>query len=154
MIPDKKERMAPKTPTMEFVTDLIAGGIAGAIAKTAVAPIERVKIILQTQDLNPRIRRGEIPPYKGDDSKTAHALAPPVADHVHDVHAWGRGPSCSLAVTAQILFPRNCSHSVCQQNFLWVHYRSLDRLRYQEYMQLEESVPMESSLRSATDACY
>ncbi|CAL8470430.1 g9972 [Coccomyxa elongata] len=65
MVPDKKERMAPKNPTKEFVTDLMAGGIAGAVAKTAVAPIERVKIILQTQDLNPRIRRGEIPPYKG-----------------------------------------------------------------------------------------
>ena len=51
--------------TKEFFKDLLAGGIAGAIAKTAVAPIERVKLILQTQDLNPRIRRGEIPPYKG-----------------------------------------------------------------------------------------
>lgn len=65
-VPDTKERMAPKNPTKEFITDLMAGGIAGAVAKTAVAPIERVKIILQTQDLNPRIRRGEIPPYKGE----------------------------------------------------------------------------------------
>lgn len=72
MIPDKKERMAPKNPTKEFVTDLMAGGIAGAVAKTAVAPIERVKIILQTQDLNPRIRRGEIYPYKGVLCKTCH----------------------------------------------------------------------------------
>ena len=79
MIPDKKERMAPKTPTKEFVTDLMAGGIAGAIAKTAVAPIERVKIILQTQDLNPRIRRGEIPPYKGEDSKTGTLCSRPFA---------------------------------------------------------------------------
>lgn len=30
-----------------------------------MAPIERVKLVLQTQDLNPRIRCGEIPPYKG-----------------------------------------------------------------------------------------
>ena len=56
---------APKRVSREFFKDLLAGGIAGAIAKTAVAPIERVKLILQTQDLNPRIRRGEIPPYKG-----------------------------------------------------------------------------------------
>ncbi|CAL5218399.1 g74 [Coccomyxa viridis] len=56
---------APKRVTKEFFKDLLAGGIAGAIAKTAVAPIERVKLVLQTQDLNPRIRRGEIPPYKG-----------------------------------------------------------------------------------------
>ena len=72
MTPDKKERMAPKNPSNEFVTDLMAGGIAGAVAKTAVAPIERVKIILQTQDLNPRIRRGEIPPYKGEWCKKGH----------------------------------------------------------------------------------
>ena len=55
----------PKRVTREFFKDLLAGGIAGAVAKTAVAPIERVKLILQTQDLNPRIRRGEIPPYRG-----------------------------------------------------------------------------------------
>ena len=56
---------APTRVPREFFKDLLAGGIAGAIAKTAVAPIERVKLILQTQDRNPRIRRGEIPPYKG-----------------------------------------------------------------------------------------
>ena len=56
---------APKRVSREFFKDLLAGGIAGGIAKTAVAPIERVKLILQTQDLNPRIRRGEIPPYRG-----------------------------------------------------------------------------------------
>lgn len=49
-------------------------GAAGAIAKTAVAPIERVKLVLQTQDLNPRIRRGEIPPYKGDLSHSNASL--------------------------------------------------------------------------------
>ena len=72
VIPSAKERdinrgavAAPKRVTREFFRDLLAGGIAGAIAKTAVAPIERVKLILQTQDLNPLIRRGEIPPYKG-----------------------------------------------------------------------------------------
>ena len=55
----------PRRVTKDFFKDLLAGGVAGAIAKTAVAPIERVKLILQTQDRNPRIRRGEIPPYKG-----------------------------------------------------------------------------------------
>jgi solute carrier family 25 (adenine nucleotide translocator) protein 4/5/6/31 len=50
----------------EFLNDLLAGGVAGAVAKTAVAPIERVKIILQTQELNPKIRSGQIPPYKGE----------------------------------------------------------------------------------------
>lgn len=50
---------------MSFVQDLLAGGVAGAISKTAVAPIERVKLLLQTQDSNPRIKSGEIPRYTG-----------------------------------------------------------------------------------------
>ena len=32
---------------MSFFKDLIAGGTAAAISKTAVAPIERVKLLLQ-----------------------------------------------------------------------------------------------------------
>jgi solute carrier family 25 (adenine nucleotide translocator) protein 4/5/6/31 len=48
-----------------FVMDLAAGGTAGALSKTAVAPIERVKLLLQTQDSNPRIKSGEIPRYTG-----------------------------------------------------------------------------------------
>ncbi|KDD73840.1 hypothetical protein H632_c1793p0 [Helicosporidium sp. ATCC 50920] len=48
-----------------FVADLAAGGTAGALSKTAVAPIERVKLLLQTQDSNPRIKSGEIPRYSG-----------------------------------------------------------------------------------------
>eukprot|EP01041_Mallomonas_annulata_P002421 gene2421-4700_t len=32
-----------------FVKDLVAGGLSGIIAKTATAPVERVKLILQTQ---------------------------------------------------------------------------------------------------------
>lgn len=31
------------------MADLMAGGVAGGISKTAVAPIERVKLLLQTQ---------------------------------------------------------------------------------------------------------
>lgn len=65
MIPDTKEGRAPSNPTLKFFADLAAGGVAGGISKTAVAPIERVKLILQTQDSNPRIKSGEIPPYTG-----------------------------------------------------------------------------------------
>lgn len=35
------------------------------MSKTIVAPIERVKLLLQTQDSNPRIKSGEIPRYTG-----------------------------------------------------------------------------------------
>lgn len=34
---------------MSFAKDLLAGGVAAAVSKTAVAPIERVKLLLQVQ---------------------------------------------------------------------------------------------------------
>jgi len=58
-----------KTPTQikieGFVQDFAVGGVSGAIAKTCTAPIERVKLLIQTQDANPRIKSGEIPRYTG-----------------------------------------------------------------------------------------
>merc|ERR1711904_722479 len=48
-----------------FIIDFLAGGVSGAIAKTCTAPIERVKLVIQTQDANPRIMSGEIPRYTG-----------------------------------------------------------------------------------------
>ncbi|CAM9514862.1 unnamed protein product [Ascophyllum nodosum] len=48
-----------------FLFDFALGGVSGAIAKTCTAPIERVKLIIQTQDANPRIKSGEIPRYTG-----------------------------------------------------------------------------------------
>merc|ERR1711970_1352882 len=48
-----------------FLVDFLAGGVSGAIAKTCTAPIERVKLIIQTQDANPLIMSGEIPRYTG-----------------------------------------------------------------------------------------
>lgn len=56
---------ASKEWATAFAKDLAAGGIAGAISKTVVAPIERVKLLLQTQDSNPKIKSGELPRYKG-----------------------------------------------------------------------------------------
>merc|ERR1712134_71524 len=45
--------------------DFCLGGTAGAVAKTLTAPIERVKLVIQTQDANPKIRSGEVPRYTG-----------------------------------------------------------------------------------------
>lgn len=53
-----------KTGT-DFVIDFLAGGVSGAISKTATAPIERVKLIIQTQDANPKIISGEVARYNG-----------------------------------------------------------------------------------------
>jgi len=54
-----------KSAAVSFAQDFAIGGVSGAIAKTCTAPIERVKLIIQTQDANPRIRSGEIPRYTG-----------------------------------------------------------------------------------------
>lgn len=43
---------------LSFVKDFLAGGIAAAVSKTAVAPIERVKLLLQVRTAWWRGRRG------------------------------------------------------------------------------------------------
>jgi len=48
-----------------FAIDFVLGGFSGAIAKTLTAPIERIKLVIQTQDANPKIRSGEVARYKG-----------------------------------------------------------------------------------------
>lgn len=57
--------MSVKKKDSNFLVDFALGGVSGAIAKTATAPIERVKLIMQTQDANPRIKSGEIARYTG-----------------------------------------------------------------------------------------
>jgi solute carrier family 25 (adenine nucleotide translocator) protein 4/5/6/31 len=49
----------------DLMIDFAAGGISGAVSKTITAPIERVKLIIQTQDANPKIMSGEVPRYTG-----------------------------------------------------------------------------------------
>jgi len=48
-----------------ILLDFAAGGVSGAVSKTITAPIERVKLIIQTQDANPKIMSGEVPRYTG-----------------------------------------------------------------------------------------
>jgi len=48
---------------MSFAKDFLAGGVAAAISKTAVAPIERVKLLLQVQHASKQIAKDQ--QYKG-----------------------------------------------------------------------------------------
>merc|ERR1711971_1326951 len=53
------------TTMTDFLIDFAAGGVSGAISKTITAPIERVKLVIQTQDANPKIRSGDVARYTG-----------------------------------------------------------------------------------------
>jgi len=57
--------MGKKEGNKNPLINLAAGGIAGAVAKTITAPMEKVKLAIQNQDSNPRILSGEMPRYKG-----------------------------------------------------------------------------------------
>ena len=48
---------------MAFMLDFLSGGVSAAVSKTAVAPIERVKLILQVQDASKTITADK--KYKG-----------------------------------------------------------------------------------------
>jgi solute carrier family 25 (adenine nucleotide translocator) protein 4/5/6/31 len=50
-------------PVASFFIDLAAGGVAGGISKTVVAPIERVKLLLQVQASSSQIAKDQ--QYKG-----------------------------------------------------------------------------------------
>ena len=47
------------------LVNLAAGGISGAVSKTMTAPLEKVKLAIQTQDSNPKILSGEMQRYTG-----------------------------------------------------------------------------------------
>ena len=57
----KRDEKAPDS----FVGNFVAGGVSGAIAKTITAPIERVKLVIQSQDANPSIKSGQVKRYDG-----------------------------------------------------------------------------------------
>jgi len=52
-----------KADPMSFAKDFLAGGISAAVSKTAVAPIERVKLLLQVQHVSKQIAADQR--YKG-----------------------------------------------------------------------------------------
>uniref|UniRef100_A0A1J3D1T0 ADP/ATP translocase n=1 Tax=Noccaea caerulescens TaxID=107243 RepID=A0A1J3D1T0_NOCCA len=62
---EKEQGVFAKMGVPQVVTDLVIGGSIGAIAKTVMAPVERVKLLLQTMDSNPDVISGKVQPYKG-----------------------------------------------------------------------------------------
>jgi len=54
-----------KSKIEQLASDLFIGGSIGAVAKTVMAPVERVKLLMQTQDSNPKVRSGEVQRYSG-----------------------------------------------------------------------------------------
>jgi len=62
--PAAKKPSGPKKPQVGFYEDFMLGGLAAAISKTASAPIERVKLLVQNQD--EMIKQGRLKlRYKG-----------------------------------------------------------------------------------------
>jgi len=54
--PAPSSRQEKKITPATFALDFLLGGVSAAISKTAVAPIERVKLLLQVQASNPQIK--------------------------------------------------------------------------------------------------
>jgi solute carrier family 25 (adenine nucleotide translocator) protein 4/5/6/31 len=61
MASTKKEK---KSGFQQLLSDLLIGGSIGAVSKTVMAPVERIKLLMQTQDSNPAVIRGEVERYK------------------------------------------------------------------------------------------
>jgi len=53
-----------KSKIEQLLSDLLIGGSIGAISKTIMAPVERVKLLMQTQDSNPDVLSGKVQRYK------------------------------------------------------------------------------------------
>ena len=49
----------------DLATDFLLGGVSGAVSETLTAPIERVRLVFQTQNVIPQIRNGQVPRYTG-----------------------------------------------------------------------------------------
>lgn len=61
----KKSTMVSTEKKKNFLQDFAIGGASAAISKTVVAPIERVKLLLQTQDSHLDMVSGKVARYTG-----------------------------------------------------------------------------------------
>jgi solute carrier family 25 (adenine nucleotide translocator) protein 4/5/6/31 len=51
--------------TKNVIIDVVSSGISMAAVRTVFAPLDRIKLILQTQDANVHVRNGEVERYDG-----------------------------------------------------------------------------------------
>lgn len=49
----------------EFVINILVTSITAATAKTVIAPVERVKMVLQNQEISLQVLKHERPAYNG-----------------------------------------------------------------------------------------
>jgi len=59
------DKKAPRSKLEALASDLVLGGSIGAVSKTIMAPVERVKLLMQTQDSNPDVLSGKVQRYSG-----------------------------------------------------------------------------------------
>jgi solute carrier family 25 (adenine nucleotide translocator) protein 4/5/6/31 len=65
VVPKPDAPKVKKSKLEQLGSDLLIGGGIGAISKTIMAPVERVKLLMQTQDSNPDVLSGKIKRYSG-----------------------------------------------------------------------------------------
>ncbi len=80
------EQLQQRNKLEMFVDKLALGGTIGAVAKTIMSPMERVKILLQTMDSNPKVVSGEVKRYTGayDNCDTDCCLHVPYKECQHE----------------------------------------------------------------------
>jgi len=61
---NKAQQKTKKTALEQLASDLLLGGAIGTVAKTLMAPVERVKLLMQLNKAHPDVVSGKIPPYK------------------------------------------------------------------------------------------
>jgi hypothetical protein len=61
----QQQQQVPREAWSNFPRDLMVGAILGGVAHTLVAPVERAKLLLQTQDSNMAVMHGKHTRYKG-----------------------------------------------------------------------------------------
>jgi solute carrier family 25 (adenine nucleotide translocator) protein 4/5/6/31 len=61
----KVQKKEKRSGFEQLMSDLVIGGSIGAVSKTVMAPVERVKLLLQTMDSNPDVVSGKVARYNG-----------------------------------------------------------------------------------------